>query len=365
MALAVGVILNLLIFGFASAAENEDIKSINLEFVQTRILDTDYNIKLKERAVDKAFNSYRNVESSLYSVLQKSYGTQTNDSYELEQSGNLLRVATETAQTDVDVAKVKAKLTAQQKYYDLLKYQKQYYIALDKLKYAQENYRLASVKYKVGTVSRVDVINANIQLTGAKVSADVAKRKYEVSTYSFKKLLGIDNKTSLTLSEVLTYQPYTSIDVLAEMNDLVDDSNDMKSLIKLMDAYRDNVKFGKDNGLTDTTAYDDAVNALEEKDLTYNQSKDNLENAIYGAYVTLQSSADQIEVLNNQQELAFESLRIAKIQYKTGMITNNQVTSALNSYTDVLNQRSEAIYTYNVNKAKFENKLYSDMVSGS
>lgn len=355
--LIAGFVANMFLFNLAFASSQTDTVSLNPEYVKDRVLDTDLSLKQKEKAVARAYYNLRKAWASKQAAnTQESVSNEAY--YNADRAMNMSNLAVNIAQIDYDVAKEKSKLSAEQKYYDVIKLQKRYYIAIENSKVAQENYRVASVKYKVGTIARRELIDADVQLAGANILADQAKRQYEITLFGLKNLLGIEKDETVLLTEPMTYTAYKTININTDLDEIVDESNELMILKEQKDAYQENIDLAKDQDLTGTITYDDAVLTLQESELTYDKTKQDLENAIYAAYVGLQSSADQIKVLNKKQELAWESLRVTRLQYKNGLATNLQVSLALNQYTDILNQRIEAIYTYNINKAKFENKLF-------
>lgn len=227
------------------------------------------------------------------------------------------------------------------------------------LKTTQETLRQINVKYKVGVVSKKDVLDAEVQVAAADVGLRQAQSAYSISLYKLKRKLGYFMTTDVILTDTFSFQPLlqpVNIDEAAES--LFESTFSYKKLKLQKDALEDIVKEGEDENLTNTPAYADADISLEEINANIDSTKKDAALAIYAFFNGLKSTEYTINSLKKQIEAAQEALRIAKVSFKAGIVTASTVDTAALQVLNLQTKLVQNIYDYQFKKAQFEQNMF-------
>ncbi|NPV26652.1 MAG: TolC family protein [Firmicutes bacterium] len=255
------------------------------------------------------------------------------------------------------------RLSAEKAYYDVLKARRAVEIKEAALKRAEEQLRQARLNYQVGTVARNDVLSAEVQVAQAKAELTAARNQKDYVEMTFNKTLGTDLKKPFNLSSQFSYEPIeVDLDrVLAEQVDnqlSVIQARENLSSAKLKLACAG--KYWAPNVYT----YQLVKIEVDKAEIKYNQAVKDATLQIYQAYNTLQAAKDMVEMYQKAVEQAKESARLTNLRYQVGLATSLETINASLALSQAEDKALQAIYDYNLAKAKFKYNLF-DLSTGS
>ncbi len=276
----------------------------------------------------------------------------------------------DASRLEVERTRQALRLQVVQAYYGALLQQQGIAVAEEGVKRAEQQHRLASVRFEAGTAARLDVLRAEVELSNARARLIRVRSDADISLQSLRAVLSLNDDAPLVLSGSLDQDtPSVSGDVLLEQ--LVD-RPDVRALAAERDsagrmravataelkptlALTGNVQYQQDalnelwNG--DTRSYQFGV-ALQvplfagprvaAQKAAATARERGAEHAIAATLDTarldltsalreLETARQIVDVQRKTLDLARESLSIAEASYENGVITATELTEARGS----------------------------------
>lgn len=199
-------------------------------------------------------------------------------------------------------------------------------------KMAQENKNVIDSQFKLGLVSQLDVNNAEYSVSQAKATADKYLRDYDIARRSLLISLQIyDTDTELVLTDNINYEAFSS-DVDTDIEKAMKTRYDVfsiESALSLALKYRDiTLVLG-----SASAEYSAANQSVVQCEYTCKNSKNLIGLGIRKSYNDVLNAADGVLLAEKNLSLKSQEYEVAKVQYELGMITNIQLTAALNAVT--------------------------------
>ena len=250
------------------------------------------------------------------------------------------------------------KFAVEASYYGALQARDNVDIHRRSLERTEEQLKLSELEFKVGSVAKRDVLDSEVQVARAKAEYNQALRERDIAYMKLKEIIGLELDTPINLISDFEFEPN-------------EEEIDLEKLIKK--ALKDRIEIRQaeynfkvaEKGLEIAkAAYAPNVNIYKEAEYDYNEAKLGLEDTktaieadVREAYLKMQGALESISVLEKSVELARESVRLAKLQYKAGFIRSIDALAAENALKQVEVQKSAVIYGYNLAKAQFYNAI--------
>ncbi|AEE14754.1 outer membrane efflux protein [Thermodesulfobium narugense DSM 14796] len=284
-----------------------------------------------------------------------------------------------------------------QSYLNVLSAEQLYDTAKEGLDLANLILKYTQSEFDVGLVARSDVLSAEVEVQNAKISLLNAKNQINVSLANLANVLGYDPRKSFTISKTAYETPPKAIasnfadqifsiaiknrpDIAAAIEGIDAARYTLKNLksslypkINLVGDYsRSDTKFPPENyswfyGITATiTFYNGGQNLSkirQEQDILNSliKTKDNLEDsiklAVWTDILNLNNAYSTFELSDAAVKSALENLRVNEAQYREGLNSIIDLTTARNNYISAKNQRIINEYNYYLSLAALERDL--------
>lgn len=253
---------------------------------------------------------------------------------------------------------------------------------------AQALYDQAADLQKEGVGTGIDTLRANVELQNEKQRLIEAQTDRETSLFGLSKLLNLDPRQAVELSDSLSFFDTPQPEVEASMGEAFAERQEWKSLVAQIKAAEYQKKASQDSRLPSlrfdgnytyvgtsgnttlpTYAYQASVNMplftggriraevvkddLEIKKLQ--QQQDDLRNQIAldvkTALLNLQSAKNEVQVANLGVQLSKEEVDQARDRFKAGVANNIEVIQAQDSLSRANDNQIAALYRFNQARA--------------
>lgn len=250
-------------------------------------------------------------------------------------------------------------------------------------------------QYQVGTIAKSDVLRSEVELANAQQNLTKAQNAYDVSVASFNNIIGLPLDGQNTMKDELAYEAFPmslddSIQMAKEKRPEIAQSQDTiqsaKAGIKVADSGKlptitasgsqgwSGSKFPGDNsnwtvGVSASwNVFDAGVTNAKIKQAQANmdkvsqsdqQTRTAIELEVRQAYLSMKEAEARIETSKVAVDKATEDLKASQAKYYAGVGTNLDVIDAQVALTQAETNSTQALYDYNVNKAKLQKAIGS------
>jgi len=358
---------------------NQQVKLANLALEKAKLGREQYTrqdkkTKKLEDDIKKAIEWWRSLDDAeRQAYLEQGFtppvdpGISSN--FEYTYSMNLLdkqtEIAVKLAEAGIDVTLKGIRFGVEAAYYGALSARDNKLLAEAALQRQQEMLKIAEAKYKAGTAAKNEVLDAQVQLAKAETELLKAKSQEEKAYINLKKLLGLPQNKQIELTDSFDYKP---VDFKVTLDELIVEA--LKNRIDIISAEGNyeiaklDFDLNKQVYPSNTYIYKEKEHTMEEARIKLEDTKAAVEAEVRQIWLDFEEAKANIPVLDKALELAEESLRIAKISYKAGIVRNVDVVAAEEGLKQIQLQRAGAIYNYNLARLKLENVIRFS-VSGS
>ncbi|MBP2655572.1 MAG: tolC 1 [Firmicutes bacterium] len=313
---------------------------------------------------------------------------------ELEGKIDKAELGVKTAELGVIQAKQQLKLNVTTQYYNVLQTKSLEKVAQNLVDNLSEHFKSVKLKYEAGTVAKSDVLRAEVELANAEQSLIQAKNNSCLASANLNNAVGLPLDSEVLLKEDLEYHPY-----IAQMDDSIKYALLNRPEVLMADVAVDtawtDVRIAKSGYLPSikfvgTTGWQDgefpglgnnnwslkltASMNLFDSGLTKagvmqaehgvnkvvneaKQAKDSVQLEVRQAYLGMQAAEKSIETSKVAVEKAEEDGAIAQVRYRVGLGTNLDVIDAQLALNQAKTNKIQAIYDYNINKAKLDKAM--------
>ncbi len=294
------------------------------------------------------------------------------------------------AKWGVDKAKSQTKLDATTAYYGVLQAQKLVEVNKETVDSLTQHLNNVNAQYAAGVVAKADVLRSEVELANARQNLIKAQNSYDLAVANFNNVTGLSLDSQSTLKDELSYVPYdisledsialaqknrpeiaqsqASVAIAKEGVKIAQSGNLPTFSISAAEGWngenfssqRNNWSVGAtvswnifDSGLT-KAKIEEAKTAVDKASETDRQTKNSIELEVRQAYLSMKEAEQRINTSQVALDKAKEDLSIAQTKYSAGVGTNLDVIDAQLALTQAQTNYTQALYDYNVNKAKLE-----------
>ncbi len=310
-------------------------------------ISADTAIKNAEKQLEEAKKDQKEVKGvirlpSAFSLVPVKQG------YYVEQA----KIGVESAKRERIKAENTLKYEITQKYYSVILAEAVLNSARDAYKMASDNKNTIDIQFDRGLVSQLEVNNAEYALMQAKAAVDKYERNLSLAKENLKISLQIDGQdATLILTDGIEYQPFES-NVSEDIENAMETRLDVYLLKSNCEQAERYLKATTVLGYK-SSEYSAANQSLVQSQYTYTNSKKLIGLSIISAYNEIVNAADALKLAETSVDLRTQEYNVAKLQYDLGMITNTQLTGALNAVSNAKIELENAKLSYKLAVEKY------------
>lgn len=303
------------------------------------------------------------------------------------------KINADSAELGVMKAQQQLKLDTTTAYYNVLQASNMVKVNQQSVANLTEHLGHVQAQYEAGVIAKADVLRSEVELANAQQNLTKAQNNYDVAHAALNNIIGEPLDSQSVLKDELTYVQYDqSLDdsiqqAIKNRPELGQSENSIaaaKAGIKAADSGRlptisvsgsqgwsgsdfpgdkSNWSVGVtanwnifDMGLTKAKVKQ-AEAAADKASQMDGQTRDSIELEVRQAYLSMKEAEKRIDTSKVAVDKAVEDLKIAQTKYNAGAGTNLDVIDAQLAQTQANTNYTQALYDYNVNKAKLEKAI--------
>lgn len=343
----------------------------------TLSLGSSYNYTDSQAGSDGSLNNSLRMNWQLYN------GGRTDEQINQSKEGALV--------SELGVAKTQqqVKLDTTTAYFNVLQAQNMVKVNQEMTNNLKAHLTIVQEKYKVGVVAKSDVLRSEVELANAEQNQIKAENSYHVAVASLLNIIDRNAETEVVIKDDFGYEKYAqSLEeslVVAQKNR--PDIAQAESSIRMASSGVAIAESGKlptislsaskgwndsalpedsnwsagvsanwnifDAGLTNSKVKQADASLVKAKEQA-KQVRDSVALEVRQAYLNMTEAEKRIETNDVASSKAQEDMTIAQEKYRAGVGTNLDVIDAQLALTQAKTNRIQALYDYNVSKAKLD-----------
>ncbi len=310
----------------------------------------------------------------------------------VESQINQAELGTTGANLNIEKVQQQVKLDTTTAYYNILQTGNMVAVNQETVNSLNKHLQNVQAKVEAGVVARVDLLRAEVELANAEQNLIKAQHNNTLAVATFLNLLNMDAATEIQLAEDLQYVPDNR-----ELKDCLNiaksdrpDINQAMINIKIAENGVKQAVSGKKPSisLSASTAWDNkllpeddnwsvgvaaswnvfdagvtnarikqADSSLAKAKLQYEQILDGAEQEVRQSFLSMREAEKRYSTTNVIVAKAQEDVNIAQEKYLAGVGTNIEVIDAQLALTQARTNQVQALYDYNINKAKLDKAI--------
>lgn len=352
------VSVSLLAAGIGTAQKGPQVKELSLPQAIELALKNNPDMELAKVDVDSAQVSYDGAKDTADDM-----DVTTVQNYDL---GKLKYVAPAAAKMSLTLAKEKQKLKekslkldVEKAYYNVLKNTQILEVKKATLKYAKDQLKIAQDSFKVGSLSKGDVIGVEALVAASEAGVAGAQNDYDSAVMEFNKLIGLDFSTPLKLTTSFAVPKAVDIKVEEAVYEAL--ANNIEIITVKEDKVLKQVEFETAQKFLGggVTSFETAKLAQKAADIKVKKQELDTTLAVKKDYLTLLSLAQVINWNKKEVEKQQENVRIYVLKYKSGLATGQDVQKVTIDLETARQKLAESIFNYNTLYSKFKYGLFA------
>lgn len=207
------------------------------------------------------------------------------------------------------------------KYYGLLQAKNSVDAARAALSAEEEKHRAAQARYQVGMLSRIDLDKENAQLEKVRADLTAAENKLNNAYVAFNQLVGLGPEDRPVLLDSPPPFEALKVDDLAATAESIVSNNPEQAIkdegVNLQERLA---------GLTGSS--ENGEIKIEQAKLDAKKNRDDTLAKVYNTYYNIKQLEDSYPTVQKQVRLAEDSLKLAQLNFKLGLVTRADVLTA-------------------------------------
>lgn len=255
---------------------------------------------------------------------------------------------------ELEAEQVKRKIAydVTESYYNLKLSESLCKVTEDAYNLAKSNLSDVTKRYELGMIAKLDLENAKLSVEAVKNTLDTYKRNYELAKENFKINISLDGKDcefelpdSIEVSE---FEVNADEDIKKALETRYDVTA-LKENYRMAQLYFNYTKALTPNSAKYQTAYSDLIT----KEYNYTHNKKLIALSMKSCYYNALNAKDSLSTAITSADIAKQRYDIAKLRFENGMITNSELTGALNDYLSENIKLENAKLTYKMATEKY------------
>lgn len=293
----------------------------------------------------------------------------------------------------VDKAREQVKLDATSAYYSVLQASDMAAVNREAVDSLTEHLKTVKAQFDAGVIAKADLLRSEVELANAQQSLTKAQNAFEIAQSNLNNVIGAPLEEKQTLNNQLAYTEFNSpvdecIAYAMSNRPEIQQSVNSKAVAEkgveiAQSGNRPTVTFGAtdgwsgdefpgqannwsmnvmanwnifDSGLTNSKVKQSKAASAKAEDQD-TQIRGSVELEVRQNYMSMREAEKRLQTTLVAVDKATEDLKIAKTKYYAGAGTNLDVIDAQLALTQAKTNHTQALYDYNVNKAKLEKSM--------
>ncbi len=299
------------------------------------------------------------------------------------------------AASDLNVEKTRQQmiLDATTNYFSVLEAQNMRAVNEESVNNLKAHLAIVQAKYEEGVAAKSEVLRSEVEVANAEQNLIKAQNQYDLSVSNLLTTMNMDGGSEIQLKDELNYQPDSrTLDdaiALAKKNrpevaqSQISIDSAQKGIEIAASNKRPSVSLSASSGWNDSALPNDSDNwsvgasaswsifdggatkskvnqaqsSLTQAKLQSEQTMDAVEQDVRQSYLSMREAEKRLQTTDVTVKKANEDLYIAQETYKAGVATNLDVFDAQLALTQAKTNHVQALYDYNVNKAKLDKAM--------
>ncbi|MBN1970790.1 MAG: TolC family protein [Candidatus Delongbacteria bacterium] len=350
------------------------------------------NTEVKVGDTDYKNNELTKLNHALALTLTGNLSLQLLDSYEIS------KLSEQYALLNLEDQKDNLIVSITSAFYNVLLAKEDVGVQNENIKYNQTQYEETKLRYELGSLTKSELLQAEVNLSNAKLSIISSEKRYDTSRQSLINILNIEEnykEFNPISSENALVMEVPSIEELVNiaMENRIDIKNSSINLeqsnLSLKSEYHGylpglNGSLGLNYGDTydmdteeNTNSYGTTASiglrwdlsysdfnkkdmkavALKKSEVAHQQVISKAKNEVINSYLELMLQKENLESIDKHVELAKENLDLANEMFRLGNKTITDQIKAVNDYISAKYKKIEARYNYMIDYAKLVNSV--------
>lgn len=250
-------------------------------------------------------------------------------------------------------------------YYNVLVAEQTIIINKLNLSKAEEQLRVANLKFSNGSATKAEVLNAEMAVQKAKTELDSAADDYSIAKLNFLNKLELPFDTEFILTDTnITYVPTEEINLAeaiekakAERPEILKAENNLE--LQKIETHAYTAYY-----TSNLRQHKAAKEKLKDAELNVPQAYKDVELDVRKSYLNLIKAERALINMEKTLELAKEAARINQLLYDNGMATMLDVLEANTGMYQAEIGYYQLLAAYNINKLMFDNSNLVGSISG-
>jgi outer membrane protein TolC len=253
---------------------------------------------------------------------------------------------------ELTVEQDKVTLAACQKYWEIVSALDKVQAAQDAVTKAQWDLRIGKATFVVGMISQPSLLAIQAQASQADSSLTAAKNELENAYMSFDQLIGSPITERPNLSDTLNYVPLSVDNLDNEVGRIVNTSPSVwlaNESVNLQSYYKDMIMY-----TGEYRPYEVRKIEVEQAELDASSAKKIMKEITYSLYYNVKTLEETQAALQESIKASEENLRVCKLKFDLGMVTNAEVAAAQATLSDLKQKNIQAISQHAYLKLAFK-----------
>ncbi len=256
----------------------------------------------------------------------------------------------------LEESKIKSSISYEvtQSYYNLVLVRKLVNAADNAYDLALANKAVVDEQFALGLIPRLDYDNALISVEMAKNALDSYRINEDIAQDNLKINLGIEGDCDIILTDDIECEEYIS-DNPKDIEKALETRYDITALKEARDLAYEYMDLS--TVLTESSAtYNNAYSSYLDAEYNYTSTLKLMRLSLKSSYNNIITSAQNMSVYQKQYDIRLREYEAAKIKYDLGVISNIELTKAINDLYDAQVSYANAKLTYRmaIEKYKYE-----------
>lgn len=306
---------------------------------------------------------------------------------------NQAKLNADSSELNVAKTQQQIKLDATTAYYNVLQTRNMVNVNQEMVNNLTEHLKKVQAQYDVGVVAKSDVLRSEVELVNAQQTLTKAQNSFDLAMSTLNNTMGMPLDTENTLKDELAYTQ-TNITVEDAITQAVANRPELQQSQLGIESAQQGVKIADSNGKPTVTfsasegwsgndfpgdknnwsmnmmanwnVFDSgltnakvkqAKSSLDKAQEQDTQTRNSVELEVRQAYLSMKEAETRIGATQVAVDKATEDLKIAQTKYYAGVGTNLDVIDAQLALTQSKTNYTQALYDYNVNKAKLQKAI--------
>jgi len=334
----VGLFIFLSAGAFAQETQQAEIKKLGLKESINIALKNNLDLKMAKYNLNLREVEYEQAKAN--NLLQASILNLKSAEFSLKQAEESLEETRKQVILDVMDA-----------YFQVLRAKKGVEIEKMSLKEAEENFEIVKNKFSLGDASKKELLQAEINLSSAEFNLKKAEHQLEIARIDFNKVLGLPLDTEFELTDTFSVEPL-NISLEKSIEEALKNRYEIKKAQNDLELAK--IKWNlSQNEYTPELDKKNAKINLENAEINLEKVKRQIVREIHQLFQDLEEKRENIKITEKTEKLKQEIYTIAQKQYKAGLINATELLDAQIELTQAQLNRVDALFEYNLAKAKF------------